>query len=132
MADEKNDVATNVPTPLPYAQPEKPEDSPLGVYAPFPFSSEPFAELSEDAKGALMNLDVICTKTDVAARRLEVEQAWEALHFDRGYQHLLRGKRGGFEIPGQASGFGPSSQRNNNTIYDTNVYGSKGDIIVAA
>jgi hypothetical protein len=128
-----NTMTTNAPsTPMPYVQPEKPEDSPLGVYAPFPFSSEPFAELSEDAQGALMQLDITATKTDVAARRFEVEQTWEALHFDRGYQHLLRGKQGGWILPGQASGFGPNSQKNNNTIYDTNVYGSKGDIIVSA
>jgi|HubBroStandDraft_1064217.scaffolds.fasta_scaffold04593_7 hypothetical protein len=134
MADEINTMTANAPSapPMPKDQPEKPEDSPLGVYAPFDWSSEPFAELSEDAKGALMQLDIIATKTDVAARRFEVEQAWEALHFDRGYQHLLRGKQGGWILPGQASGFGPASQKNNNTIYDTNVYGSKGDIIVAA
>src|SRR5271157_811896 len=130
MADQ--DMVTNAPTPVPNAQPESPNDSPLGVYAPFDYSSEPFAELSEDAKGALMQLDIIATKTDVAARRFEVEQAWEALHFDRGYQHLLRGRQGGWTLPGQASGYGPASQRNNNTIYDTNIYGSKGDIIVAA
>jgi len=128
-----NTMTTNAPSaPLPYEQPEKPEDSPLGMYAPIEYSSEPFAELSDDAKGALMQLDILATKTDVAARRFEVEQAWEALHFDRGYQHLLRGKQGGWCLPGQASGFGPTSQQNNNTIYDTNVYGSKGDIIVSA
>ncbi len=128
-----NTMTTNAPSmPLPYAQPESPNDSPLGVYAPFPHSSEPFAELSEDAQGALMMLDILATKTDVAARRFEVEQTWEALHFDRGYQHLLRGRQGGWILPGQSSGFGPNSQKNNNTIYDTNVYGSKGDIIVAA
>ena len=132
MADEKTSVASSVPSAMPYEQPEKPEDSPLGVLAPFDWSSEPFVELSDEAKGALMQLDIICTKTDVAARRLEVEQAWEAIHFDRGYQHLLRRKGGGYELPGTASPYGASQQRNNNTIYDTNVYGSKGDIIVAA
>jgi hypothetical protein len=132
MADEQSSTQTLAPTPLPYAQPEKPEDSPLGVLAPFDYSSEPFAELSEDGKGALLQLDIIATKTDVAARRFEVEQAWEAIHFDRGYQHLLRGKRGGWELPGQASGFGATAQSNHNTIYDTNVYGAKGDIIVSA
>ena len=112
-------------------QPEDPNDSPLGVYAPFPFSPEPFATLSDTARGALIGLDDICTKCDVAARRLEVEQAWEALHFERGYQHLLRGKRGGWELPGGGQGK-KSNERNHNSIYDTNVYGPKGDIIVAA
>lgn len=132
MAEESYNVATTVSAPMPYAQPEDPSDSSLGFLAPFDYSSEPFVELSEDAKGALMQLDIIATKTDVAARRLQVEQSWECLHFDRGYQHLLRRKGGGYELPGTASPYGASQQRNNNTIYDTNIYGSKGDIIVAA
>jgi hypothetical protein len=78
-----------------------------------------------------MALDDLCTKADVAARRLEVEQSWEALHFERGYQHLLRGKRGGWELPGGGQGK-KANERNHNSIYDTNVYGPKGDIIVSA
>ena len=113
------------------AQPESPNNSPLGVYAPFPHSPEPFAELSDIARGTLISLDDICTKTDVAARRMEVEQTWEALHFERGYQHLLRGKRGGWELPGGGQGK-KANDRNHNSIYDTNVYGPKGDIIVSA
>jgi len=56
----------------------------------------------------------------------------EALHFERGYQHLLRARKGGWELPGSGTGFGKNSQNNHNSIYDTNVYGAKGDIIVAA
>jgi len=79
MADPGQDVntmTTNAPSaaPLPYEQPENPADSPLGCFAPFDWSSEPFADLSDDAKGALMQLDILATKTDVAARRFEVEQ----------------------------------------------------------
>src|SRR6202521_1339241 len=114
------------------SQPENPNDSPLGVYAPFPYSPEPFAELSDMARGALLHLDDIATKTDVAARRLEVEQAWEALHFERGYQHLLRGKHGGWMLPGQGTSGKKANDRNHNNIYDTNIYGPKGDIIVSA
>ena len=94
-------------------------------------SPEPFAELSDSARLSLIALDDLCTKADVAARRMEVEQAWEALHFERGYQHLLRGKRGGWELPGGGQGK-KANERNHNSIYDTNVYGPKGDIIVAA
>ena len=53
---------------------ESPNDSPLGVFAPFPFSNEPFAELSDVARLSLLALDDLCTKADVAARRMEVEQ----------------------------------------------------------
>jgi hypothetical protein len=111
--------------------PETSEDSPLGVFAPFPYSSEPFAQLSEGAQGALVSLDGICTRSDVAARRMEIEQAWESCHFDRGYQHLFRGKQGGWQLPGQATGYGTATSKGGG-VYDTNVYGSKGDIIVAA
>ena len=54
---------------------ESPNNSPLGVYASFPYSPEPFAELSDSARLSLMALDDLCTKADVAARRMEVEQA---------------------------------------------------------
>lgn len=137
------DVTTQSPEPNPAQdgiatapandRPEDPNNSPLGVYAPFPYSPEPFANLSETARGALISLDNTNTKTDVAARRMEVEQAWEADHFDRGYQHLLRGNQGGWIIPGVGTGVGQTSRDyNSGSIYDTNVYGSKGDIIVAA
>ena len=114
------------------SQSEDPNDSPLGVYAPFPYSPEPFVVLTPAARGALIQLDNICTKTDVAARRMEVEQTWEQLHFERGYQHLLRAKKGGWELPGSGTGYGKNSQSNHSNVYDTNVYGAKGDIIVAA
>lgn len=133
MADNevpKQDGIQSQKTPL--DTPENPSDSPIGVFAPFPYSPEPFAELSEKAQGALMQLDITITKSDIAARRMEVEQAWESLHFDRGYQHLLRGKNGGWELPSATTGYGAKQQVVNHGIYDTNVYGAKGDIIVAA
>jgi hypothetical protein len=124
MSEEVPQLANN---------PEDPNQSPLGVYAPFPYSPEPFANLTERAQSALMQLDSIASKTDVAARRMEVEQTWEACHFDRGYQHLLRGQQGGWIIPGIGAGFGNTGRNyNSGNIYDTNVYGPKGDIIVAA
>src|SRR5208337_1220627 len=131
MADDVSEVVGAGTEGKNSDQPESPNDSPLGVYAPFPYSPEPFAELSDGARGTLLALDDICTKADVAARRMEVEQAWEALHFERGYQHLLRGKRGGWELPGGGQGK-KANERNHNSIYDTNVYGPKGDIIVSA
>jgi len=86
MADTPKETANNYTAtssaspPIPYSQPEDPESSPLGVFAPLEYSSEPFAKLSENAQAALMQLDLLATKTDVAARRFCVEQTWEALH----------------------------------------------------
>lgn len=134
MADSESlGVPTNVGNSSPNADAkENPNESPLGVYAPFPYSPEPFVDLSQDGREALLTLDSIATRTDSAARRMEVEQAWEALHFERGYQHLLKGKRGGWELPGSGTGYGARDQKNHNNIYNTNIYGAKGDIIVSA
>lgn len=125
-------IPADAPNPTAIEKPESPNDAAVGVFAPFPYSPEPFAELSPKAREVLMGLDDVATKTDVAARRMEVEQAWEAIHFDRGYQHLLHGKQGGWVLPGNNTGFGPQSQLDMASIYETNVYGPKGDIIVAA
>jgi hypothetical protein len=109
-----DDVPTDVGTKSgSEAQSENPNDSPLGVYAGFPYSPEPFANLSDKGRAALIGLDDIATKCDIAARRMEVEQAWEALHFERGYQHLLRGKNGGWQLPGQGAGK-KANDRNHN------------------
>ena len=54
---------------------EDPNDSPLGYYAGFPYSPEPFAKLSSAARNALIQLDRIATQADSYARRMEVEQA---------------------------------------------------------
>ena len=93
MADSESfGVATNVGKSSPNADAkENPNETPLGIFSPFPYSPEPFVDLSQDGRAALLTLDSIATRTDSAARRLEVEQAWEALHFERGYQHLLKG-----------------------------------------
>lgn len=88
--------------------------------------------LSEDARNALMALDYILSKADIAPRRIEIEQAWKAIHYDRGYQFLLRNRNGGWTIPATGTGYGPQDQKYNSQFYQTNVYGEKGEIIVAA
>lgn len=110
---------------------EGPETANLGEMAPHDFSMEEFAKLSEAAKGALLELDKITDQADVAARRLEVEQAWEALHFDRGYQHLFHNNKGGWVLPGQTYGNGKSAP-NYQAQHSTNIYSAEGDIICAA
>ena len=112
--------------------PESPDDSALGLYSWFPYSPEPFVKLSQDARSALITLDQISTQTDEAARRFEVEESWESWQFDRGYQHLLRDRRGGWKLPGQGTGYGSGEKNSNSTGYNTNIFGPKGDIITAA
>lgn len=87
--------------------------------------------LSERARGALMDLDAIITRADVASRRIEVQQAWKANHYDRGYQYLLWKKNQGWILPGQTN-FSAEAQQSLANLYHTNVYGEKKEIIVAA
>ena len=61
-----------------HSAPEDANDARLGLYSWFPYSPEPFVKLSDEARGALITLDQIATQTDEAARRLEIEQSWEA------------------------------------------------------
>jgi probable phosphoglycerate mutase len=106
-----------------------------GELAPHAASPFPNAELSEKAKNELKYLCDLASKKDLAARRWEVNQAWEARLFSRGYQYLWPRKNGGWLIPpastpntaGQRaiSGF-PSYGR------ETNIVGLYGEILTAA
>lgn len=87
--------------------------------------------LSEAARNALLELDSIGEKGDVAPRRIEIEMAWQANHYDRGYQYLLHNKKGGWTFP-QSGQYSASAQWHLANLYHTNVYGEKGEIITAA
>lgn len=105
------------------------------VYVPEEFEddgSRDTSPLSEAARNALIQLDLANAKTDVAPRRIEIEQVWKSDHYDRGYQFLLHHRNGGWTMPGFGTGFGTQDQKQITELYHTNVYGEKGEIIVAA
>ena len=153
MADTALDYReTDVPT----GEPESSHDDPMrqiGQYCAFDFTPEPHylssgqvwipdqfedeeqrdvSPLSEDAKAALMAIDSIFSKSDVAPRRVEIEQSWRAYHYQRGYQFLLPKQSGGWTLPGNGSPFSAANQQLMSRTYHTNVYGEKAEIIVAA
>ncbi len=88
--------------------------------------------LSEDAKNALMQIDMTFSKVDVAPRRIEIEQSWKARHYNRGYQFLLHNRNGGWTMPGTGTNYGAWNQQLMSNLYQTNVYGEKMEIITAA
>jgi hypothetical protein len=88
--------------------------------------------LSEDAKKALMELDRMFLKQDVSPRRIEIEGVWKAAHYQRGYQFLLHKANGGWTLPGNGSPFSAGNQQLLSNTYHTNIYGEKGEIIIAA
>jgi hypothetical protein len=110
-------------------------DTPVITWDEFeddPNNPRDLSPLSEDARKALMDLDSIFSKTDVAPRRIEIEQAWKAYHYDRGYQFLLHHRNGGWTFPGTGTGYGAGHQKMMASLYHTNIYGEKKEIIVAA
>src|SRR4051812_13843415 len=88
--------------------------------------------LSEAAKSALMELDSMFEKSDVAPDRISIEQVWKARHYNRGYQFLLRERNGGWSMPGAGTGYSAWNQKMQANLYQTNVYGEKMEIITAA
>lgn len=109
-------------------------ESPYGVgeYASFDYSAEPFADLLPDEKNALLDLVRKFSQSDSAARRNEVEDAWESNWFEYGYQHMEPRRGGGWQLPGESSKWGVSATANLQSFYSTNTYGRDHDIIVSA
>lgn len=108
------------------------QDLRLGELGPFDYSDQPFLDLTDEEKLAVRGLIQACAKRDTAARRMEVEQAWEARLFKRGYQYLLPRKGGGWYLPSPTTGFGAGRQIQQAALYETNIYGAHCDIITSA
>ena len=123
----------NSPEPAVEA-PQTPDFDP-GELAPFPASPFPALDLSEPEKLAVKELCDLVGNKDVAARRWEVEQTWEARLFNRGYQYLLPRKGGGWILPPFATDYQSASGRRRGDKwygYETNIVATYGDIITAA
>lgn len=103
----------------------------LGVYEPFDWTPAEFVTLSEIGKNKLLELCRNCAKRDMAARRMEVEQAWEARLFKRGYQYLFPRRGGGWQLFSVATGR-TWSQMQGAQVYETNIYGPYCEIITSA
>ena len=104
----------------------------LGELGPFDYSDQEFVQLSDLEKNAIKKLIRDCSKRDTAARRMEVEQAWEARLFKRGYQYLLPRRGGGWYLPSPTTGFGAGRQIQQAALYETNIYGAHCDIVTSA
>jgi broad specificity phosphatase PhoE len=93
-------------------------------------------DLSDAAQKELKRLCDIVGNKDIAARRWEVEQAWEARLFYRGYQYLLPRKGGGWVLPPFATSYNRSSSGlaggRKFYGYETNMYTTYGEIVQAA
>ena len=127
MSDDENDQESKSP----------PQSFQPGDLAPFWASPNPdvLDQLSEAAKRELKTLCDLIGNKDVAARRWEVEQAWEARLFDRGYQYLLPRRGGGWVLPPFATNYNAGNKGKSGMKHygnETNIYTTYGEIITAA
>lgn len=109
------------------------DDSPeswIGVLAGLEWANTPFADLSQQEKGALKDLCVKAAKRDYPARLLEIVQVWEASLFYRGFQFLVPLRNGGWALPGESTGYGPSMQMDLAGL-PTNIYSAQAQILIS-
>lgn len=102
-----------------------------GVLAGVEYSPVPNAKLTHEQKNAIKNLKVKAEKRDYPARLVEVIQAWEAALFYRGFQFLIPQRGGGWIIPGESTGYGPTMQMDL-ALLPTNIYSARAQMIIAA
>jgi hypothetical protein len=103
----------------------------VGVLAGRECSNVPDAELSEEEKNEIKELVRKAEKRDYPARLVEVIQTWEAALFYRGFQFLIPQRGGGWIIPGESTGYGPSMQLDL-ALLPTNIYSARAQMIIAA
>lgn len=113
---------------------EKPSQEPkydIGVLAGLEWSRVPNAKLDTKQQNLLKEIARKAAKRDYPARLIEVIQAWEAALFYRGFQFLIPQRGGGWIIPGEATGYGPSMQMDM-ALLPTNIYSARAQMIIAA
>ncbi len=103
----------------------------IGVLAGLEWSPVPNADLNDEQKNKLKDLVKNAAKRDYPARLIEVIQTWEAALFYRGFQFLIPQRGGGWIIPGESTGYGPSMQMDL-ALLPTNIYSARGQMIIAA
>jgi broad specificity phosphatase PhoE len=142
--DTGNQDITQKPQPYPDSdsvktdtdEKPKPRTFRPGDLSPFWYSPQQnvLDDLSEKAKNEVKRLVDEIGNKDVAARRWEVEQSWEARLFDRGYQYLLPRRGGGWILPPFATDYNRTSSKKSGKFYgyETNIYATYGEIITAA
>ena len=107
----------------------------LGFHGPWWASPEKTYlsdDLEADVRSALITLRQLASRSDIAARRFEVEQTWEVELFQRGYQHLDERRGGGFDLPGEDTRWGPTAQINRSNLLNCNIISKVHDILVGA
>lgn len=88
-------------------------------------------DLDEKEKIALKELGEHCENRDQASRREEVILDWKKRLYDRGFQHLLPARNGGWVLPALGTGYNPSDQ-DSRSRFIVNIYNSYQQTITSA
>ena len=107
-------------------------EAPPGSYCAVEVSYHETIDLDQEEQAALTALCRIFDQRDMPARREEVIHIWEKRLFDRGLQHLLPRRGGGWELPAVGSGYNPNDDREMRTIFECNIYNPYNQIIIGA
>jgi len=103
----------------------------IGVLSGLEWSPVPNAELTTAQKNLIKDRVKAAAKRDYPARLVEVITSWEAALFYRGFQFLIPQRGGGWIIPGESTGYGPSMQMDL-ALLPTNIYSARAQMIIAA
>jgi len=93
------------------------------------YFKKPALKWEDDEKAAIRELCRLTQNRDMPARREEVIRVWEARLFDRGKQHLLPLRNGGWKLPQAGSGYGPTDQVR--SMFEINIYNSFQQIVTS-
>src|ERR1700734_225254 len=85
-------------------------------------------EFSEEEQGAIKELCRELSNRDMSARREEIILDWKKRLYDRGFQHLLPQRNGGWQLPPVGSGYNPQDP-DSRSMFIVNIHNSYGDII---
>ena len=88
-------------------------------------------DLTTDEISKIKSLVTKIAQRDMPARREQIIRIWEARLFDRGFQHLLPRRNGGWTLPAVGSGYG-AGEKESRSIFEVNIYSSYRKIITSA
>lgn len=137
MSEQYTDTSPIDPMEDTEPQPEQAETYLDGETAPFivtknkVWKPEDLKKEDPELISTILGLVKQFTASEDIARRLSVLQVWEARHFDRGYQHLQGGNKGGWQVAGISNNKNDNFIENadDNNLYATNLLSGQGDIV---
>jgi hypothetical protein len=111
-------------------QPDVPDKEP-GALVGVEWTRKGTVSLEDDEKKCIKDLLTKLFSRDSPPRREEIIRVWERRLFDRGFQHILPLRNGGWALPAQGTGYG-YGEEGSKSNFETNIYASYGQIITAA